>query len=128
MDRTKKEILYKEESYAIVGACMRVHSQLGTGFLETVYQEALSREFDKQNIPYSQEKELIIYYDGVPLDKKYKADFICYDKIILELKATKSLTDIDKAQLINYLKATKLRLGLLVNFGEKRLIHKRLIV
>lgn len=101
---------------------------MGPGFLEAVYQEALTVEFEKENIPYAREQELIIYYDGNPLNKRYTADFVCYDKIILETKATKSLTEIDKAQTINYLKATKFRLGLLVNFGQTKLKYKRFIL
>jgi len=121
-------LLFKEECYAIIGACMKVHSKLGSGFLEAVYQEALAIEFDKQNIPYSREQGLVIHYDGMPLNKKYTADFICYGKIILETKAARSLTEIDEAQTINYLKATNFRLGLLVNFGQPNLKYKRLVL
>lgn len=121
-------LLFKEECYAIIGACMKVHSKLGSGFLEAVYQEALAIEFEKEEILYTREKGLSIYYDGVPLNKKYTADFVCYGKIILETKAARSLTEIDEAQTITYLKATNLRLGLLVNFGQSSLQYKRMIL
>lgn len=121
------EILYKQESYAIVGACMDVHGELGMGFLEPVYQEALEREFVLREIPYRREAELTIQYKGQPLNKRYAADFICYDKIIVELKAVKALLPEHEAQLFNYLKATRLQLGILVNFGEPSLRHKRIV-
>ncbi len=121
------DLLYKEECFKIIGACMVVHKTLGCGFLEPVYQEALSIEFKRQNIPYEKEKILTISYKDVELDKKYIADFVCYEKIIVELKALSSLTSEHEAQILNYLKATGLKLGLLVNFGEKSLKYKRMI-
>ena len=96
-------LIYKEESYKIIGACMEVHKTLGCGFLEPVYQEALSIEFQKQNIPFEKEKILSIIYKDIELEKKYVADFVCYGKIILETKAVKVLTDDHRAQIINYL-------------------------
>ncbi|MFH2024758.1 MAG: GxxExxY protein [bacterium] len=120
-------LIYKEESYKIIGACMEVHKTLGCGFLESVYQEALAIEFRHQGIPFEQEKELTITFKGIELEKKYNADFVCYGKIILETKALKELCDNHRAQIINYLKATKMKLGLLVNFSETSLKYERFI-
>lgn len=111
-------LVFPNESYAIRGAAMRVYNVLGSGFLEAVYQEALEIELEKRNIPYEKEKELEIYYDGIKLGKKYIADFVCYDKIILELKAVKELEDSHRSQIYNYLKATGFKLGFLINFGK----------
>ena len=111
-------IIRKEDSYKIVGAAMEVYNQLGHGFLEAVYQEALEREFKSRGIPYEREKELIIFYKGEPLEQKYKADFICYEDIIVELKAVAMLQDSHRSQVYNYLRATKNKLGLLINFGN----------
>ena len=112
-----KNLIYKEETYKIRGAIYYVYSVLGDGFLEAVYQEALEIEFQRRGIPYEREKELEIVYDGVVLQKKYVADFVCYGKIIIELKAISELEDSNRGQIRNYLKATNFRLGLLVNFG-----------
>ena len=120
-------IVFKDESYQIIGSCMAVHRELGCGFLEAVYQEALEEEFKIRKIPYVREKQLDIFYKGHLLNKKYQADFICYGKIILELKAITELNSAHKSQLINYLKATNLKLGLLVNFGGNTLESKRVI-
>ena len=105
---------------------MTVHSELGCGFLEKVYQEALEREFTDKGIPFKREVNLKIYYKGNPLQQDYIADFVCYDKIIVELKAVSELTDVHFAQVLNYLTATDLDLGLLVNFGEKSLHVERI--
>jgi len=121
------ELIFKNESYNVIGACMAVHRELGCGFLEAVYQEALEYEFKLRNIPYVREKQLDVLYKGHFLDKKYQVDFICYENIIIELKALQALTSIHDAQLINYLKATKMPLGILINFGQKSLESKRLI-
>ena len=120
-------ILYKDESYKIIGAAMIVHNEIGSGFLEAVYQEALENEFVFQCIPYKREIPLPIFYKGKLLSKSYVADFVCYDKIIVELKAASSLSSEHRAQVINYLKAAKFKLGLLVNFGENKLKYERLI-
>jgi GxxExxY protein len=111
-------LIYQNESYAIRGAAMKVYNTVGCGFLEAVYQEALEIELDKRHIPYEREKELEICYDGIKLGKKYVADFVCYGKIILELKAVKELDDSHRSQLYNYLKATGFKLGFLINFGK----------
>ncbi|MCJ7765909.1 MAG: GxxExxY protein [Thiovulaceae bacterium] len=122
-----KNILLKDESYRVIGACMAVHNELGSGFLEAVYQEALEQELKSREIPYVREQQLQIYYKERPLAKTYQADFICYDEIILELKTLVGLESGHQAQLINYLKATDLRLGLLVNFGQTSLESKRVV-
>ena len=120
-------LLFKNEAYKIIGAAMEVHRDLGSGFLEAVYQEALAKEFDLRGIPYVKEAKLRISYKGEILSKYYEADFICYDEIVVETKAIRELTGIDDAQTINYLKATGKKLGLLINFGEASLQHKRLV-
>jgi len=106
---------------------MEVHTELGSGFLEAVYHEALEIEFIKRGIPYTKEAELLIYYKEIPLEKKYSADFTCYDKIIVEIKALSELNTIHESQVLNYLKATDFKLGLLINFGETSLKYKRLV-
>lgn len=112
-------IYYKQESFNITGAAMHVYNTLGSGFLEAVYQEALELEFVKRNISYEREKELTISYDGIVLKQTYRADFVCYDNIIVELKAVSHLDDSHRSQVFNYLKATGLKLGLLFNFGNE---------
>lgn len=107
---------------------MEVHRELGPGFLEPVYQEALELEFERQGIPFEREKELKISYKGHILKKKYAADFICNDKIIVELKALSALSGGHEAQVLNYLKATGFKLGILINFGEESLKYKRLVL
>lgn len=128
MLQDEKILLYKEECYKVVGACMAVHRELGHGFLESVYQEALAIEFQRQGIPFQREKEFGIIYKGVTLSKTYKADFICHGQIIIELKALGGLTNDHVAQLLNYLKATGLRVGLLVNFGTQSLEHHKYVL
>ena len=123
-----KNIVYKTESYNIIGACMEVHSELGCGFLEGVYQEALELVFLDSNIPFDREKDLKICFKNKILSKTYFADVICYDKIIIELKAVTELTDIHQTQVFNYLKATRMKLGILINFGEKSLAYKRIVI
>ncbi|TSA37789.1 MAG: GxxExxY protein [Porphyromonadaceae bacterium] len=122
------EFIYKEECYNIIGAAMEVHKTLGRGFLEPVYQEALKIEFEQEGIPWADEVLLDIIYKGRLLDKKYVADFVCYGQIILELKAVDRLTPEHVAQVLNYLKATKMNLGLLINFGALSLQYKRIIL
>ena len=119
------KMLFKEESYQIIGAAMEVHRLLGCGFVEAVYQEALEKEFQLRNIPYEREKELNITYKGSTLSKTFKADFICYDKIILELKSVREFTDEHYAQIYNYLRASNLELGLLINFGAASIEYHR---
>ena len=121
------DILYKDESYLIVGAALAVHNELGNGFHEAVYQEALEREFKICELPYKREVPLTIYYKNEPLNKIYIPDFICFDKIIIELKALSAITSEHQAQVLNYLKASKLNLGLILNFGKQSFEHKRII-
>ena len=121
-------IVFKDESYKIVGAAFKVYNTLGHGFLESVYQEALEIEFQKQGIPYEREKELKIQYEGVELKQTYKADFVCFGKIIVELKAVNVLDDVHRSQVYNYLRATNYKLGLLLNFGNSFELEKERIV
>ena len=118
---------YKVETYNIRGAIFAVHHELGNGFLERVYQDALELEFQKRGIPYEREKNIQIMYKGKPLGEPFRADFVCYDKIIVELKAVEELLSIHRAQVLNYLKATGFRLGILVNFGEQMARIERLL-
>src|SRR5574344_2807772 len=120
-------IIYKEESYAIRGAIIEVSKELGCGYLERVYQDALEVELRLRNIPYEREKTIQITYKGKPLGEPYRADFVCYGKIIVELKAVEELTSKHRAQVLNYLNATKMKLGILVNFGEEFTNVERLI-
>ena len=116
-----------ERTYHIIGAAMEVHKELGCGFLEAVYQEALEKEFAEQGVPFESQPVIRIAYKGRLLNKTYQPDFRCYGEIIVEIKAISSLSGIEEAQLINYLKATKLKIGLLFNFGSKSLEHKRFV-
>jgi len=113
------ESILQDEVYAIAGAAMEVYYSMGTGFLEPVYQEALSLEFSHRAIPFECQKELDLYYKETKLSKKYIADFICFDQVIIELKVVPRLTNIEEAQLLNYLKITKMRVGILANFGSR---------
>jgi GxxExxY protein len=112
------EIVYKSESYAIIGACFEVYNEKGCGFLEPVYQECLGIEFEYQRIPATAKPSLALSYRGQTLMQSYEPDYVCFGKIIIELKAVSALTDEHRAQLLNYLHATGLELGLLVNFGH----------
>ena len=121
-------LLYEEESYAIIGACFEVYKQKGCGFVEQVYQECLKIEFDIQEIPFRSQPELQLEYKGHSLDVKYRPDFVCFEKVIVELKAHVDLCDAHRSQLHNYLKSTGLRLGLLVNFGHHpKLEYERIV-
>jgi GxxExxY protein len=113
----KDEILFKEECYVIQGAAFDVYREMGCGFLEAVYQECLEKEFRARQVTFAAQKELVLFYKNEQLAQNYKPDFICYKNIIIELKAVKEIAPAHKAQLINYLKATGLELGLLINFG-----------
>ena len=116
-----------EQTYAIIGAAMAVHSELGNGFLEAVYQEALAVEFQAKGIPFIREKNLPIHYHGNQLATYYRTDFLCFESIIVELKALSHLSGTDEAQVINYLKASGLHKAMLLNFGTPSLQHKRLV-
>ncbi len=121
------KLLFEKESYNVLGACIAVHKKLGNGFSEEIYQEALQKEFAKRNLPYEKQKNLELFYDGMPLDKPFVADFVCYDKIILQVEVMHALLENLKRQMINSLKATNFELGLLINFGEESLKWNRLI-
>lgn len=110
--------LYKDETYAIHGALFEVYRVLGCGFLEAVYQKALEVELAQRNIPFASQVDIDVEHKGMKLEQTYRADLVCYDKIILELKAVQHLLPEHEAQLQNYLRATKMRVGLLVNFGH----------
>ncbi|AGA25205.1 GxxExxY protein [Singulisphaera acidiphila] len=112
------DIIYKEESYEIIGACFDVSNEMGCGFLEVVYQECLEIEFERRGVTYCRQVELPLSYKGRLLTKKYQPDFVCFDKIIVEIKAAKEIADEHRAQVHNYLKATGYKLGLLINFGH----------
>jgi GxxExxY protein len=122
------ELILKEEVFAIIAAAIEVHRELGPGFLEAVYQEAMEIELANHNIPFETRKTLTISYKGRPLKKEYEADLVCYGQIILELKALDRLSGKEEAQILNYLKATGLQVGLLINFGSAgRLEWKRFV-
>ena len=115
-------------TYAIIGAAIEVHKQLGCGFLEAIYQEALSIEFGKRNVPFRREVRLPVHYKGQLLSTTYCADFICFDSVVTELKALAHMSGTEEAQLINYLKATGYEVGLLLNFGGRSLQHRRFVL
>ncbi len=122
-----EKLLYKEEVYKIVGAAIEVHKELGPGFLEAVYQEALQIEFDIQNIPCVSQPKIDLYYKNNRLEKYYVPDFLTYDNIVIEIKSLKAIGRIEEAQIINSIKSCRKKLGLLVNFGELSLNWKRYI-
>ncbi|WP_089724246.1 GxxExxY protein [Candidatus Thiosymbion oneisti] len=116
-----------EQTYAIIGAAMAMHRELGHGFLEAVYQDALAIEFAEQNIPFAREVELSVAYKGKILSTAYRADFLCYEEVVVELKAPGRLTAKEESQLIHYLRASGIERGLLLNFGAKSLQYKRMV-
>src|SRR5437899_655659 len=122
------ELVCKEEVYAVVGAAMEVYNELGPGFLEPVYQEALSLELAARRIPFAPQKELHVFYKGRQLEKSYIADFLVFNQVIVEIKAIERLTPREEAQLLNYLKATELEIGVLINFcAAGKLEWKRMV-
>jgi GxxExxY protein len=114
----KTDLIFKEESYQIMGACFEVYKIMGPGFLESVYQECLAIEFKARGIPLEEQPRLALDFKGIPLKQTYEPDFLCYGEIILEIKAVRNIIDDFRAQAINYLKSTKKQLALLVNFGH----------
>lgn len=117
-DTSNIDLLFKEEVFGLIGAAIDVHRELGAGFLEAVYHEALEMEFRSRNIPFESQKSLPVSYKGIRLRKEYVADFLVFEKIIVELKALDRLSGIEEAQILNYLKASGLRVGVLINFGS----------
>ena len=115
-------------TYAIIGAAMEVHRQLGCGFLEPVYQEALEMEFIERTIPYNAQDKFLISYKGKFLETYYKPDFICFESVVIELKALSRLSSVEESQVINYLKVTGFHTGLLINFGSRSLEHRRFVL
>ncbi len=113
------KLLFEEETYAIRGAAIEVHRHLGYGFLEAVYQEALEIELEQRGIPFAAQKALTVTYKGLELRKRYNADFVCYGKVVVEIKCMSNIGNGERAQLLNYLKATGVRVGLIVNFGSR---------
>jgi len=128
MKYSNQKYPYQEESYKIIGICMEVHRILGKGFLEIVYKDALEYEFKQQNILYEREKKYEIEYKNIILPHHFYADFVVFDKIILEVKAQQGIVENHYKWVINYLAASKCKLGLIVNFGEDSLITKRVIL
>lgn len=122
------EIIHKTESFKIIGICMEVHNHLGPGFLEIVYKDALEYEFQKAGIPYEREKKYDVNYKGIILPHVFFADFVVYDKIILDLKAVSDIVNEFIAQAMNYLTISRNKLALVVNFGELKLNHKRVVL
>lgn len=128
MNTNKHELIFKEKVYAIVGAAIEVSNELGAGFLEGVYQEALVIELSARGIPFMTQVPIQISYKGRTLSKEYIPDFIFYEQVIVEIKAIKQLTSIEEAQLLNYLKATEKPIGILINFGSPKLEWKRMVL
>ena len=120
------DLLFPKESYDIIGAAIEVHKQLGCGFTEPVYQEALAEELTLCKMPFEREKVFTVTYKGKELSKEFRADFVCFNQIIVELKAVSEFAEEHYAQVYNYLKASGLQLGLLINFGKTSLEYKRL--
>ena len=125
MENEKDKMIFPHEAYEIIGAAMEVHNTLGQGFLESVYQEALEIEMSKREIPFSSQTKIQIHYKYIPMEHYFVADFVCYDKIIVELKSVSAILPEHEAQIINYLRATGFKLGILLNFNEESLFFKR---
>lgn len=125
MENEKDKMIFPDEAYEIIGAAMEVHNTLGQGFLESMYQEALEIEMSKREIPFSSQTKIQIHYKDIPMEHYFVADFVCYDKIIVELKSVSAILPEHEAQIINYLRATGFKLGILLNFNEESLFFKR---
>lgn len=123
----ESDLLYSELTREIIGAAMEVHSNLGPGFLESVYEEALAIEFDMRKVRYERQKGIDVFYKGL-LAKQFVCDFLVGEKVLVELKALKAITGVEEAQILNYLRSTGLEVGLLINFGERSLKYKRLVL
>jgi GxxExxY protein len=128
MENQMPELLLKDEVYAIVGAAIEVYNEMGSGFLEAVYQETMELELKARGIPFEPQKELCIYYKSTCLNKKYIADLVCFGSVLVELKVMREIGSGEEAQLLNYLNATGLRVGIIINFGDPgRLDWKRMV-
>jgi GxxExxY protein len=127
MKTASEELLFKDECYKIIGLCMKVHTKLGRGYKEIIYKDALEIELKRNNIPYEREKKFKVFYDGIELKRKFIADFVVFEKIILEIKAMSSITDSSVYQTLNYIKVAGLQLALLFAFGSTSLLHRRVI-
>ena len=125
--RMIEDLLFKEECYTVIGTCIRIHNKLGKGFKEVVYKDAMEIEFKKASILYEREKKFSIEYEGVSLPHKFDADFLVFDSIILEVKASWQFHPDNFRQTLNYLKASQVKLGILINFGESKLNFKRIV-
>lgn len=121
------DIVYKDESFAIIGAAMEVYNQLGSGFVEKVYQDALEIEFELRGIPYKREEHLPVFYKGRQIKHDFFVDFICYDKTVIECKAVSEILNIHKIQTLNYIKINNLKLGIVINFSNQSLEYKRIV-
>ncbi len=123
----QNELLFKDECYRIIGLCMKIHSILGQGFKEIIYKEALEIELRRENIPYEREKSFKVLYDGLILKRRFDADFMVFDSIVLEIKAASFIHYDNFRQTLNYLKASQIKLGILINFGAPRLEFRRIL-
>ena len=121
------DLILKDESYELIGICMEVHRELGMGFREIIYKDALEYEFQQRDIPYERERPYLVRYKSITLPRRYNADFIVFDSIILEVKASTLIVDGFVKQTINYLKASSLQLGIIANFGQNSFVSKRVI-
>ena len=121
------DLILKDESYELIGICMEVHRELGMGFREIIYKDALEYEFQQRDIPYERERPYLVRYKSITLPRRYNADFIVFDSIILEVKASTLIVDGFVKQTINYLKASNLQLGIIANFGQNSFVSKRVI-
>ena len=121
------KLLYEEETFKVIGACINVHKKLGNGFSETVYHQAIEKEFLNANIPFEEQKKVPIYYDGEPLDSFFVADFVCYNNILLDIKLVPNIQDQMQQQVVKYLKSSNIEVGMLINFGEQSLKWKRFV-
>ena len=121
------KLLYEEETFKLIGACINVHKKLGSGFSESVYHLILAKELAKEGIPFEQHKKVPIYDEGEPLEESFTADFVCYNNVLVQIKSVPNIQELMNQQVLNYLKSSALEVGLLVNFGEKILKWKRFV-